>query len=297
MHQPTTVITIETPGLISTVITVTAATVVEVAEQEIGSTLYVGLLVGARFYPLVMWKHTVGRPEHLTAIEAARQAVADAAAALAAPALNALGEPMPASADEALARQLLSEIVENDDQAAAAYFRGERYTGEADALLAARVRKVQQLESIGYVLTQDADRQLCVTPAPRRADADPDAELDAREDALAARCSCFRGALLNGDNEHPACVAADRCLDQEPAPAPTELPTTTPMQAIATAMLSAQPHAYAVLCKTVTAHWPPMPQFDRREAAHEAIGAVWAWLVLAAVAGMRPRRAAERRAA
>lgn len=41
-------------------------------------------------------------------------------------------------------------------------------------------------------------------------------ELTARENALADRCSCFRGALLNGDDEHPDCVAAGACLDEHP---------------------------------------------------------------------------------
>lgn len=78
---------------------------------------------------------------------------------LAAEPVNALGEPMPATPAEAAARQLLGEIVEGD-----ALWRSA--TPEArESLTRARTRKVRQLEKLGFVLTQNAARELCVVPA------------------------------------------------------------------------------------------------------------------------------------
>lgn len=304
MRQPTTtVVTIETPGLISTVITVTAETVVEVAEQDVRGTRYVGLLVDGAFKPLVMWKHTIGRPEHLASIEAARQAIADAAAALAAPA------PV-ASADDAqiviweqdiarLRRTVLrySYSGETREEAEEGIARLERAIAERRAWLAAQAAPAP-VASDTEALAQPAvnpfvcwyyehdDYEIYDTRSGRHI-----TTVYGRDAAQAEAAQLWLTELAT------AALAAQLADANAAQPAPTELPTTTtPMHAIATAVETYAPHAYAVLCRAITADWPPMPQFDRREAAHEAVGAVWAWLVLAAVAGLRPRRA-ERRAA
>ena len=113
------------------------------------------------------------------------------------------------AADEGLARHLLGELAENRFQATLALMNGERYTGESDSLDAAYDRKRQQLAELGYDVTAAAGGPLELV--------NPDAAPYAYEDALAARCSCFRGALLNGDNERDACVIAGHCLDEADA--------------------------------------------------------------------------------
>lgn len=74
-----------------------------------------------------------------------------------APALNALGEPMPKDQTEALARQLLAELNELATFSTQALAVGERYTGEGDDLDTAYARKRAQLEALGYAVTAGSE--------------------------------------------------------------------------------------------------------------------------------------------
>ena len=87
---------IATPGLSNLVISpLRADSTVEIVEQERGYNLWIGLLVDGKFWPLVMWKHTVGRPEHHASVQAAYTLVQDAINSLK-PVTPDLGnEPLP----------------------------------------------------------------------------------------------------------------------------------------------------------------------------------------------------------
>lgn len=69
------------------------------------------------------------------------------------------------------------------------------------------------LSPAGYQAAYEAANRLNTEEAARLAE-----EEARRENDLAERCSCFRAALLNGDNERPACQAAGRCPDEHPHP-------------------------------------------------------------------------------
>jgi len=69
---------IATPGLSNLVISpLRADSTVEIAEQESGRNLWIGLLVDGKFWPLVMWKHASDRPFLREAVQAAYTLVQD----------------------------------------------------------------------------------------------------------------------------------------------------------------------------------------------------------------------------
>lgn len=63
-------------------ITVTADSTVELVKYDGGYNTFYALLIDGRHYNMVMWKHTIGRPEHMEALDRALQTVQDAIDAL-----------------------------------------------------------------------------------------------------------------------------------------------------------------------------------------------------------------------
>lgn len=70
------IVTIIAPGLISQSITVTADSTVSLLLHEAGYNVYSALLVDGHYYDLCMFKHTIGRPELVQALDLALAAVA-----------------------------------------------------------------------------------------------------------------------------------------------------------------------------------------------------------------------------
>jgi hypothetical protein len=70
----TVTVSIDRPGLFRRSVTITAHSTVDIVEREDGDggQLAVGLLIDDQFAALVLWKHTVGRPEHLLNIQEVR---------------------------------------------------------------------------------------------------------------------------------------------------------------------------------------------------------------------------------
>lgn len=79
---------IDVLGLSYASVTVRPGSAVAVAQRDNGSNVWVGLAVGDDFFPLVIWKHTVGRPELDAAVKRAAAEVEAAIAALS-PTFNA----------------------------------------------------------------------------------------------------------------------------------------------------------------------------------------------------------------
>lgn len=77
---PTKPIIIDRAGLSYAIVPVSAESTVELVQHDAGANLWYALVVdGAYYHDLVMWKHTVGRPELMDALD---QALADVQAAI-----------------------------------------------------------------------------------------------------------------------------------------------------------------------------------------------------------------------
>lgn len=74
-----TTIIIKHPNLTSPMITVNVESTVELVQHDAGANRWYALLVDGRHYDLVMYKHTIGRPE---AMEGLQQALSDVQAAI-----------------------------------------------------------------------------------------------------------------------------------------------------------------------------------------------------------------------
>lgn len=77
-----TTLVINRPGLQYALIPVTAQSYALRTEAEVNGQIYVGVEVDGRFYPLVLWKHTVGRPEWIDAVQGVASDVFHAAGTL-----------------------------------------------------------------------------------------------------------------------------------------------------------------------------------------------------------------------
>lgn len=65
------VITVDQPGLTKHTITVRTICTAQLVEHDTGSNIWYALLIEGQYYDLVMWKHTIGRPELIAALNRA----------------------------------------------------------------------------------------------------------------------------------------------------------------------------------------------------------------------------------
>lgn len=111
-------LTINQPGLQYHTITVTAESTVEVVERDSGVNLWYSLIVDGRHYDLVMWKHTVGREEHLATIDRVVAMVQAAIAALRTPPPASEPTSEPTTTTESAVCGALERLAEENAQSA-----------------------------------------------------------------------------------------------------------------------------------------------------------------------------------
>ena len=146
----TATFTIREPGLIGSTIQVWPTSTVELVEYNTGVNIWYALLIDGRRYDLVMWKHTIGRPEHMQAIDRVLAAVQQAIDSL---------QVKPETMSSDTAQSILDAINEAQRQQLQARTPAEHNAHEA---IIAELRA--ELDAYGYT-TKHSSRTGAYVPA------------------------------------------------------------------------------------------------------------------------------------